>query len=177
MNTMEKIINKLMMAKKMSAIYTDCDNSDTFHVGIILMKASGWIMEYNIGTHGEYDGYSAEPIDGIYRLETESSYLERLEKLSRGKGVKIKINTEGDDPIICLLRHAKENKKVVCIAVKEDGNALTGFIDKYDDQVVFMTQLDDMGRIDGKTVFYKNDIKRMNCDDVDCRDIEHLASM
>ncbi len=165
---MKKVIDELIKSRKMTAIYENGAEAGSFHVGVILAQNSDWILECNIGIHGEEDGYSAEKTENIYRVETESLYLRKLEKLS---AIKLPDCIKTDDPVEFLLDMAKRKKLVAAVTVREYGNDIFGFIDGYDSELVRMTQLNDMGEYDGETVFLRQEILRLCADDADCRDI------
>ena len=176
MMVMKQIIDEHITNKKITAIYTDSERTELFHVGVILCSMNDWILQYNIGTHGEYDGYSAEPIDGIYRIETESLYLEKIKRLSKLHDQdKLLVEYRNIHPLEFILKKAKAEKKIVSVQVMEEGNDLSGFIDNYNDELVYMSQYDSFGNFDGETVFMKKDIIKICTDDADNRDVEYLA--
>lgn len=171
---MKKLLIELINDKKVVSIYTDVDNYDCFAVGYIVALKNEKILVYHIGSHGEDDGYSVINIGDIYRIETESKYINKLRDLSNVNVEEtIKFNTT-DDLLMDLLNEAIHSQCIVKLSLNHISNLLMGYVIKIEDNKVYMLQIDQYGEDDGHTVFFCNEIQRAMIGDVEAREIDRL---
>lgn len=168
--------NKLLeakMAKQMLEIYSDIENQDRFHVGYVLSVQNDVVMEYNIGIHGEYDGFSAEKIDMIYKIDSDTEYLNDLAILGRGKQMDIDISLTGDI-FFDILNKAKDENMVLVVWMMSEDAPVIGYALDMNDKEVRMKLVAENGELLGEKKIAWEDIVRVMADDCDCRDIAVL---
>lgn len=171
---MQKLLIELINDKKMTSIYTDVDNYDCFAVGYIVTLKNKKILVFHIGSHGEDDGYSVINIEDIYRIETESKYINKLKALCNvNLEEKIKINTT-DDLLMDLLNAAIHSQCIITLSLNHMSNLLMGYVIKIEDNKVYMLQIDQYGEDDGHTVFFYDEIQRAMIGDIEAREIDRL---
>lgn len=168
--------NKLLeakMAKQMLEIYSDIENQDRFHVGYVLSVQNDVVMEYNIGIHGEYDGFSAEKIDMIYKIDSDTEYLNDLAILGRGKQMDIDISLTGDI-FFDILNKAKDENMVLVVWMMSEDAPVIGYALDMNDKEVRMKLVAGNGEVLGEKKIALEEIFRVMSDDCDCRDIAVL---
>ena len=168
--------NKLLeakTAKQMLEIYSDPENQDRFHVGYVLAVQNDVVLEYNIGIHGEYDGFSAERIETICKIDSDTEYLNDLAILGRGKQKDVDISITGDIFFDILNKTKNENMVSVVWMVSEDAPVI-GYILDVSDKEASMKLVAGNGEVLGNKKIALQDIFRIMVDDCDCRDIAVL---
>ena len=163
---------------RLISLYTDLNNMENFHIVYVLNVKDGQVLEMNVGLHGEFDGYMVEFLDDIYRIEQESIYQKRIEKLSSqpGKFVKPFEILYQNNPMIDLLNAAMKNNIISNINIGYEENIL-GYITDIEDEKVFISQITEEGEFDGRTVIYVKNIKKVIIGDVDTQDIDVLVKL
>lgn len=163
---------------RLISLYTDLNNMENFHIVYVLNVKDGQVLEMNVGLHGEFDGYMVEFLDDIYRIEQESIYQKRIEKLSSqpGKFVKPFEILCQNNPMIDLLNAAMKNNIISSINIGYEENIL-GYITDIEDEKVFISQITEEGEFDGRTVIYVKNIKKVIIGDVDTQDIDVLVKL
>lgn len=169
---MYTLLKEYKKEKTMVALYTDHCQLDLFHVAYIIGINDEKILECNVDPHGNFDGYSAEYIDDIYRLEIASEYIKKIEYLSTFTDNKQNFTYTDEDPFEFLINLSIANNYAVTIYLKSSDNAITGYISNYGSNKVCVDMLSEYGKSDGKTTFYYNDIIKIVANDID---LHHLS--
>ena len=170
----KEILNEYQKNLTMLAIYVNVEEGENFAVGYIVDVIDEQILFLNIGLHGEFDGYTAAYIDDIYRVETDSRYIKKMQQLcSFDLNNILKIEKE-QSAIMFLIDTAFKEKRVIKLSVAEKDNVITGFIIKKNSDFIEVLQLDEYGDEDGRTIIKYDDIVQVCCDDLDCYDMQIL---
>ena len=173
-DVMYKLLYKLMKEDALVALYTNKNDYESFAVGYINQLIDDKAIILHIGVHGEFDGYSAYYIDNIYKLETDSKYLEKMSKLKHwDKSDVPKINVK-NDCFNSLIDTALENKSIIAIGCYDSDNAITGYVINHSDGLLKILQVNEYGEEDGEVIIYNKDINKIVINDVECSEIDEL---
>ena len=165
-------MNELKISGEIAAVYTDIENPERFSVGYIVALTEEQMLMLHIGLHGEMDGYSVNNLDDVYRIETDSKYINKIKALcsfNPDEAFKIAIT----DNLLTDLLNAAVTRR--CIAdVDLIGDRVIGYVEKVVEGKVYMEQIDDYGEYDGHTVFLCSDICAASIEDTECKVIDML---
>lgn len=172
---MLELLNSLKDNQTVAAVYTDINRPDFFSVGCILSACEDGVLMSHLGIRGEFDGYSAQRTDAVYRVETDSSYVDRIKKLSGLKGTVLKKDIDITSlPFESIVNYAVSSRHIAAISIDDDIDDIVGYIDKYEGGKLYITQVSKNGITDGNTVIYLDDVLTIVAEDVDCTDLELL---
>ncbi len=172
---MYELLKEYWQTNTLIAIYTNKDKEETFAVGYINQLTKEEVIILHVGLHGEYDGYSACYIDDIFKIETNTKYLNKINILKDWEATDILpiINTSNDF-FTSLITTAMKNSKIVAIGCYDLDTAIIGFLKSTLDNIIIISQIDEYGEQDGDTIICKDSINKIVIDDIECRDIEKL---
>lgn len=170
---MNNIVDKIKNKSDLVAIYANNSDGDKFAVGYILNNTDEEIIMLNINPYGKYDGMSAFLVDDIFRVEYESLYLNKIDRL---------IEKNFDFPVIeynegifdGLLKYSKNNNKIVMIKIGNSYEYITGIISEIEKEFISLKQVDQYGIYDGSVIIKKSEISCVVSDDEDCRSIRKI---
>lgn len=171
---MKELINKLKNSRKLAAVYSDDDNCDKFAVGYILKNTSDELLMLNISPYGKYDGFSVIRTDDIYRIEYESLYLKKIERLTDKGEISFPELDCGEYLTDSLMKYSMENEMIALIKIDGGADVVTGFVSDVTDEFVCLKQISDCGEYDGMTFIGKEQISFIASDDEECRCIKKL---
>lgn len=171
---MFELLKKLKEEKRLAAIYTDINTPDSFRVGYISAVNEEEVLLLQLGLGGGFDGYTVFLTEDVFRVETDSLYLNKIERLAKIKGTRINdIFSEGT-PMEAVVEYARQNRRIAAFSLDEDADEITGYIDSVDSEKLFITQISQYGQEDGKTVLFKKNILAVCVGDEICADTELL---
>lgn len=157
-----------MEKNKMISIYTDLDDTERFSVGFLRGISENHVLIGAISSEGLYDGFYTQKLSRIYRVEDQTQYLDRIQKLySIENQHHPEINAKEISSIYDLLYYALSNKLIVSIELLDSEiNDSRGFVKTIDDYDILVDQIDYYGESDGLTVINLDDISEVTCDSV-----------
>ena len=169
MNFTESIIEILKKSKgnnEIVSLFTELNEPDNFWAGFVGRISDEFIMLNGVCSRGRYEWFRINKISDIYKIEFGGKYQEKLEKLYLLQNQNHKPVTKlSEDLISDLLIFAKENKLIATIQIRDSGyDDIIGYIEDLTDETVKIKLLDEFGDEDGFSVFNKNDITLLACD-------------
>lgn len=136
------------------------------HTGYIESYNENEIIIAHITPTGLYDGYIYEMIDNIFRIDYDSVYekkIEKLYKLKKQKHDPIEENAENNGAIFFdILDRAM--KKDLIVSLKFEDYILSGFVTSYSDDTVTISLVDDNGVKDGTSCVNIDDVCALRLD-------------
>lgn len=165
-------LTKLKDANSIVAIYTNENDGDVFSVGYICELKQDKVLLLNVGVHGEYDGYTAMYVDDIFRIETDSKYLDKIKKLMTFNVNEKMLEANLEDVFVFLLNKAVNDNNIFAIQYNNDSE-IRGYV-KEIKNVLSVIEIDEYGCEDGKNIINIRNINKIVVDDVECRDLEKL---
>ncbi len=170
---MYNLLNNLMEEKTLTAFYTNRDESDKFSVGYVYALETDTIIIINIGIHGEFDGFTLERIEDIFKIETDTLYLRKIKMLLDCDVQSQNLEITGE-LLEDILKYAKNNNHIVMIRIEGTDDSIVGFVLKISDTIISVKQINEYGEYDGICLFYRNEINRVMMKDVECILLEKL---
>jgi hypothetical protein len=159
-------ILKSLVNGKLTLIYTNTSSTEKFSAGIISGVFDEDFIMQHFTTMGQYDGYIVKKIDDVFRIETESKYVEKLEYLiqhfeSRHDPIEDKFHNGA----LNVINYAKEQKKVISITMFDNEDVeLSGYVEKFNDELIWVNVIDLYGEDDGKCIIKLDKITFISCD-------------
>lgn len=149
-------IKKVIIDKLLVEIYDDIDDTDSFNVGYILCSSGGYYVVSSISPTGYYDGLFTINIDDIIKIQYNTNYIDKIQKL-------IKINNETkhfytdkifEDGIQYVLNYALDNKRILSIELCNSGFFdIVGFVKVINNEIL-IKEIDEYG--------FKSEIRVLN---------------
>lgn len=164
-----------MKESKLLGVYCNLD-TDTFNVGKLIAYDEKYLLLDSVGEDGKAEGLLVYKNEYIAKVETDTEYLSKLEKL-------IEDDTEytvapNADLFEWVIRYSVENHKMIDCEIDNSGycNA-SGYILSSEGGVCVIEQIEQGGRRDGKVYIPMNRITSLNCDTAEHRRIERLKKL
>lgn len=154
--------------KKLVSIYMDSEKTNSFSVGYILNIEDDKLIIAHISPEGFYDGYSGTFISNIFRMDTESQYINKIFQLfhlhANPSFYPFNENQE-TDCFLKLIDFAKKNKLVVSIETYDSGyDDIQGYINSYSPDSISISLLNEFGGENGFSVVNLDAVSEITCD-------------
>lgn len=170
---MIKSIDYLYKNKKIASFYCNQDDTRMHLTGFIEKFNESEILIAHISAHGYYDGYILKRIEDVYRIDYDGAYENKIEKLySLRKQLYHPIDTfdpDEEEILYSLLDYTKNNDLIMTLEFKD--SLLSGLVNGYDDNIVYLSIIDDMGFEKGISII---DIDKASTISVDTDDEQDL---
>lgn len=150
--------------EKMVEIYTDIEDGEKFSVAKVLDVSEDYTILANVSPNGMNDGFSLIKTEDIYQLNTETRYIQNIEKLYKAKKQNhLKIDIDNEDLLIGFLEFAQKNRCPILMELFES-SIVQGFVKDISEDIVIVSNLTDDGDPDGESFFKLEDISFISCD-------------
>lgn len=173
---MNEILLEIFKAKKTVAIYANCNYPDSFALGKIIGLCDKYILLEEFDNHGYYDGYSIINIQNIFRIETESKYIKKMDILNCGNTRQYKQIELENYTTDSLIKYCLINNVIVDIRIASSDMDVFGYIVDFKKEFLKIKQISEEGTFDGFSFVNINSIDYMSIKRIECRNIEHLCS-
>ena len=159
------------------AIFANCNCPDCFAVGKIIGICDKYILIEEFDSNGIYDGYSSIDIQNIFRIETESNYLNKIDILNGGENTRQYSKIEFDNYTTdSLLNYCLSNNAIVDIRIASSDIDIFGYIIDFKRGFLKIKQISEEGIFDGFSIIDINSIEHLSVKRIECRNIERLYS-
>lgn len=157
-------------------LYHNPSDHNAFMFGRLLRVNESYIALLSVTPFGRYDGISVVQTRDIFRVEYNNQYEKSI--LQRMDWEDSPWHPVIDEDIVrSLLSEAKSGCKVVSIELCESGiNDIVGFVEKVEENVFSVRQVDSYGCSDGISVARIEDISLISCDAEEERMIQYAFS-
>lgn len=173
---MQKILNYLQTHKKVASFYYDPADTDVHLTGYVLAFNEDELLIAHITPYGYKDGFILKRISAIYHIDYDGKYehkIEKLYRLNQQVHEKIDLSQTGNGRILhALLDWAV--KKNVLATVEFETNCLTGFVNKYENDLIFLRLIDDYGEENGTSVVDLNEVLTISVNSTDEQALQRL---
>lgn len=159
-------LNYCFNQKKIVSFYCDKNNTNLHLTGYIGCLDVDEVLIYHITQYGKYDGYILKHMCDIYRIDYDGQYEKTIEKayrINEQSHRKVDISCEGI--LYSLLDFAKKNSLIISLEFQD--STISGFINKYDNDVVSINIIDDNGIINGISTINLDEIVSFGVDTED----------
>ncbi|MGI6501488.1 MAG: hypothetical protein ACOX1S_11555 [Anaerostipes sp.] len=173
---MRQQLKEIMKNKKLLSLYINLDDTEKFLTGYINCISIKEIIINHITPTGNYDGYVYAKIHDIYRIETDTKYIQKIEKLMHLNLKKHHENIKIEDDILkSFLQFLKEKEWISSFQIGDDDYySITGFVKDIGDTAVRIMQISDDGEEDGETIINTEVITSCQGDTMDEQIIKQL---
>ena len=157
-------------------IYTDTE-SNTFGAGYILGVDDSYLLLKSIDCVGEDDGLILYRMQEIVKMERDTLYTKKLQKLVKIKNSVLKnYDFPQTDYIKWLLNESLNNNRVLFIQLMQSQQCdIIGRVTKVNGEKCVISQINDNGQIDGECVFRIEDISSIKMDSRENKAFELLG--
>lgn len=132
------------------------------HVGVVLGVDDEAVLIAHITSCGLYDGYVIRPLVGLESITYGGEYenkIELLYTLRQQRHETICLNNNIYDDVLC---YAHERELIV--TAESNGEAITGFLEFWDDCVIRFRVLDQYAKENGCALIFKSAIDLLAVD-------------
>ena len=167
---MKKILKNLSENEQYISIYSRSDeNQNTFSYGQILAVSETNYALVMFSPSGKFDGIKIGEIDNILKIETGGLYDQRMQTIIDKKSYKKEdYNINEQNIILSLLECAQKKEHIVSIELTHSGiNDVVGFVDRLENSMCSVNQVDLYGYNDGIAFFEIDDISQIICNSLD----------
>ena len=162
---MFEILSNFAEKHETVSIYSNLENTFAHLTGYVLKVTEDYVLIAHITEHGFYDGYILKRLEDIYRVDQGGLYEWKITTLYHLRNQKhdLFIQSEFKHPLnIQFLQCAKENNKI--ISVEYEDTVISGFVNDYDENKLFLSIVDEYGRKNGNTIIYLDTIQTIALD-------------
>ena len=161
---MLKIFKELYTNQTLSCIYANCNDTSKFIFGKIIAIGKQQIAIQMITPDGDDDGISVIFLNNVNRVEINSQYVRKMEKLYFPKTApNYDLQINNDNVIMGVLIFAFKQNEIVSIELIDSGyNDIMGIIEEIDDIECKVQQYDEYGNKDGVVYFLISDISKVS---------------
>lgn len=171
---MINIIKYCFENNKVASFYFDKENNEKHLTGYICYYNESEFLVAHITPRGEYDGFILNKIDNVYRIDYDSEYefkIQKLYKLKEQSHPEIRFNEE--EILYTLLDFAFKNNHLVTVELQND--QVTGEVNRYDDYIC-LNVVNDYGKDDGISIIEIDEIITFSCDTDREQDLKTLKA-
>lgn len=174
---MKEQLKKIQKNKKLCAIYTNVVTTTQFTVGFLLDMDEQYIILKLINPYGFYDGVVCIMYDDIYRVESETIYLNTLEKLSNYYNI-FNENPERFYTISDVVSKIREQNRICEIELCDSSNSdIVGYINSETKNRIELLEISDVGENNGIVQVNKRMISKISFDSYDTNKLEILREL
>lgn len=171
-------LKKFTECNKTVCLYENEDDTSKFNCGFLSAIEDNELLIENVTSSGEYDGYIAFLADKIYKVQQDSEYNRKIEKLYQ-------IKKQHHQHIVCnqsifksVLKFAQTNGFAVTLRFYDSNyDDLQGFVVALDEDILTVEEVDTYGRPDGISDIDINSITKIYCDTADEHNYKLLKEM
>ena len=172
---MLEIIEKCFDEKKVTSFYFNKEDNTKHLTGYIHAYNDDELLIAHISSRGLYDGFILNKTSELYCITYDGCYEEKIKKLYTLKSQKHPAIECGDCILFSLLDFSKNNNHIVSLELSND--TIVGFIDKYDDNYIYLDMIDEYGHGLGKCIIDYDEVITFACDSDDEQDLKMLCSL
>lgn len=160
---MLRILYELRASQKMVSIYTNYQETNKFHYGVIIALNEKEVAIQMVSPDGECDGIIVMDVENVIRVEEGGQYAEKMKKLCPKNPCPLFNEVlEENDISESLLSIALRKKSVVSIELVDSGyNDIVGFVEVIENGQCKVKQVNEYGYEDGFSFFSIRDITKI----------------
>lgn len=162
-------LQELKNSKKIASFYTNEENTSRFNVGYIVEFTDEHFLVAAISPYGKYDGFVLLEVGSILRINTDSLYEEKMEKLTKHYNTTHEcISIDGDSLLSGLIQYACTQNYIVSLELLNSGvYDVQGYVKDVTDEGCTIEQITEYGEDDGLTLIAVSDITKISCNSAD----------
>ena len=150
------------------AIYTNIDNPRGFLAGWVEAVSGEHVVLRHLSPEGRYDGYVLKYLDGIFRVDSEGRYIERLSFLFEARkqtfpGRLLDTNDDEANLIVELLNAAQREELMVTVEIAAE-DFESGAVKVVGFDTVTLEVFDPYGTIDREATIHLESISEVRVD-------------
>ena len=158
---MKTKLQYFLETNKFISIYCN-DNMNNFLYGKLLSLNDFEFALMLISPNGDFDGILAKEINNIVRIEFDGQYEEKMSKLISFDTEEYCCNIDNKDIKRAVLSLAMNTEKIVSIEFQNSQSVnIMGFVEKVEENLCKIKQVDDYGYYDGYSYVYISEITQI----------------
>lgn len=158
-NTIKEFTNK----DKVYSVYRNDTNPYSHFTGHTQIVDDEMLI-YHVSPYGEYDGFVLIKTEDIIRIDCDSEYEECIEKLFQKSNKKHHRFAVDNDSALFFMLCDYAQKNVSIVTLETYGASISGFIEKYTDNEMWIDVVNEFGKKAGKTVIQIDEISAVFVD-------------
>ena len=104
------------------SLYTNRENTETFHYGIILAVNESEVAINQISPNGDDDGISVFSVEKVYRIEFGGQYEKKMKVLCDRKQIpERRVEINGKSILLSVLQYAFQTKQIISLSLVDSG--------------------------------------------------------
>jgi hypothetical protein len=152
---------KVFKTEKYCSFYTG-DDYDKFFFGKIIALNNDEVAIHMYSTGGGNNGVLVKHLPDIYRIECDSKYNKKMEKLIESDNTECNIVIDSDSIFESAVKFAIDNTFVISIVLFDcDHVNVTGMPLSLENGICTIKQIDDYGQEDGITSFLFDNVTQI----------------
>ena len=170
-----EILNELKGSSKLSSFYFSDSEDDRFIFGRLSCFNSDFVVIESYDQYGREDGYIIKSIATLSKIETNSKYSKKMEKLILSYDSEhLRIDLKNGNIIELFLQLSRDKHKIVSLELSDNNKLLVGIVLSVDNHICNLSQIDDYAYNDGEIMFSVDDINMITFDGMDEKVLEKL---
>lgn len=160
---MLNILKELRKTQELAEFYTNGE-TETFEIGIVIALNDDILAFQSFTKNGYDDGIVVFPVNSIFRVETNTQYLNKMKKLILDFSItETAKKIDNGDIINSLLQIALQKREIVSVKLLDnDSIDFTGFVERIENEECKFKIIDEYGFEDGFGYANINDITEMS---------------
>lgn len=160
---MLETIKKCYEENKVVSLYFNKEDNSCHLTGFVAAFNNDEILVKHITNRGNYDGFILNRFENLYRISYDDKYENKILKLYNIKNQNHpKINVKAGNILFSLFDFSMKNNYLCTIEFTNDN--IVGFIMDYNDDYIYIEEINDYGEKMGKCVINYDEIITISCD-------------
>lgn len=153
---------KAIKNKEKISVYFSSSENDKFCFGDVVFCNEDFLLLSSYTPYGDDDGFILKRSDEVIKIEADSKYNNKMEKLIKYKGTDhTPFEVKGDNIVEQILEYAKKSHRLLSILLYNSDVFLTAYMSSVTDTFCEAELINEYGEKDGRTVFVMDDIDEM----------------
>jgi hypothetical protein len=173
-NLLNTILEDSKKNRILLSVYEDKNDVEKFYVGYVVNVYSDTLLLFSLDEYGINDGYLLVRMEDIYKIEQNTSYLEKLTILANNE-YNYFLKLDGEQGIAETMSFCKEKQILVTIKLIFD-DIIIGYVSEEDDERYLIKNVSKEGIMNGVCLIEYKDIQNVHFDGKEEKNILKLMN-
>ena len=175
---MIEILKKLKENQTLVSLHFDEGDPTSVSVGYIIEVTMTHVLLESVSKDGMKIGYYLYEINQLFRIDYDGLYEQKISSLLtkfNGNYQHTKLDKfESTNLIMELLMFAKNHNLISILWLEDNEDSICGFVDKVENGLITISQIDDFGNRDGTVIIEEKTIETISVNDKKCQILNFL---